>query len=223
MIVLGERKRKEGIGCHNRGFFDNDFGAIQTRYAKNVHKMWIKMEEGMYHQIERILLQYGYEEIALNAADIHLALRQEQGEGYAVVTLDETGGNSLSAEQFYHVSEQIRAFLAGRGCSHCRFLYLLLSEDDGSTRRLFHNYESFWRIVPSRRQVMVFEDVEEAFMVLRAPLENLFQKSYPEPVRGRRLPWVNISVILINVVIFLYTDFFAVFSGAEAMEAGALG
>lgn len=193
----------------------------------------------MYSQIEQILLQYGYETIFLNTADIHLALRQEREEGYAVVTIDETNGCQLTTEQFYHVSEQIRAFLQKRGCYHCYFLYLLVSEEDSSVKRLFQHYECFWRIVPSRGQVMVFEAVEDVFMVLRRPLEDLFeqrniwQKNDDAPQRGaawfktavreKRIPWCNLFLVLMNVFIFLYTDFFTVFSNSEIVEAGALG
>lgn len=207
----------------------------------------------MYQQIKQILLQYGYEEITLNTGDIYLALRQERGEGYAVVTLDEMGGNKLGARQFYHVSEQIREFLQARGCYRCRFLYLLVTEDDSSVGRLFRDYESywrkcFWRIQPSKGQVMVYEDEDEAFMVLRDPLENLFasygthQNYYegasqgyqgagkngygqfqPGRFRGRALPWCNIIIILVNVLVFLYMDFFNPFSANALTEAGGLG
>ena len=136
----------------------------------------------MYRQIERILLQYGYEIISLNTPDIHLALRQERDEGYAVVTLDEMSGGYLQTEQFYHVSEQIREFLQKRGCYYCHFLYLLVSDSDSSAGRLFRNYESFWRIVPGRGQVMVYETSEEGFMALRRPLEEMFvrQQTYAQ-------------------------------------------
>lgn len=200
----------------------------------------------MYQQMKQILLQYGYEEITLNVAGIYLALRQEQGEGYAVVTLDETAGNKLDARQFYHVSEQIREFLQARACYRCRFLYLLVTEDDSSVERLFRDYESywrrsFWRICPSKGQVMVYEDADEVFMALRRPLENLFapygfQASHGggagQPYQGmqgakrlwdRKLPWCNIIIILINVLIFLYMDFFHPFSADAIIEAGGLG
>ena len=134
----------------------------------------MEMEIAMYQQIRQILLRYGYEEITLNAADIYLVLKQEQGEGFAVVTLDETGGNQLSARQLYHVSEQIREFLQERKCYKCRFLYLLVSEDDSSMERLFQNYESywrrcFWRIQPSKGQVMVYEVPAGVFRGVRKP------------------------------------------------------
>lgn len=196
----------------------------------------------MYRQIERILLQYGYEMISINTPDIHLALRQERGEGYAVVTLDETSGRYLETGQFYHVSEQIRAFIQQRGCYYCHFLYLLVSDDDRSAGRLFKNYECFWRIVPGRGQVMVYETAEEGFMALRRPLEEMFTwQDGPVPyggeangsmqgawqrfcsaVKDRRLPICNLLIISINILVFLYTDFFNAFSGSW-IEAGALG
>jgi len=227
------------------------------------------MEKQMYRRIEQVLLQYGYEGISLNVPDIYLALRQEGGEGYAVVTIDETAGTLLSQEQFYHVSVQIRSFLQKRGCFYFHFLYLLVSEEEGSIHRLFQNYECFWRIVPSSGQVMVFEDADEVFMALRRPLEDLFarqgnqwqsqgergygQGNYGQEAGGYRqgsgcqdvggnrqkagrlpgrlkaalhngnFPLCNILIIVVNLLIFLYTDFFAFFSGQDMVDAGALG
>lgn len=201
-------------------------------------------EENMYRQIESILMQYGYEGIRLNVENIYFALRQEKEEGYAVVTLDETKGNQLSKEQFHHVSEQLRVFLQSRGCYHCRFLYLLVSEDDSSTRRLFQNFECFWRIIPSKGQLMVFEDVDEGFLGLRSPLENIFAgelrnrvgqgglyqaglekrgDDFWDSLRKRNFPWCNVLIILLNVAIFLYMDFFKPITGEIIMEKGALG
>ncbi len=240
----------------------------------------------MYRQIGQVLLQYGYEGVSLNVPDIYLALHQEGGEGYAVVTIDETAGTLLSQEQFYHVSVQIRSFLQKRGCSYFHFLYLLVSEEEGSIHRLFQNYECFWRIVPSKGQVMVFEDADEAFMVLRRPLEDLFARqgnqrqsqggygqgersygqgdygqeagsygygNYRQEAGGYRqesgqqdigkdgqragglpgrlkaawqdgnFPLCNILIIVVNLLIFLYTDFFAFLSGQDMVDAGALG
>lgn len=197
----------------------------------------------MYRQIERILLQYGYETVSINTPDIHLALRQEQGEGYAVVTLDEMSGRCLETEQFYHVSEQIRGFLQKRGCYYCHFLYLLVSDNDSSAGRLFQNYECFWRISPGRGQVMVYETSEEGFMALRRPLEEMFLRQQPyaqqesgenggvqsalqrvqNSLKSGKLPLCNILLITINIMVFLYTDFFNVFSNDSWIAAGALG
>lgn len=197
----------------------------------------------MYRQIEQILRRYGYESIPVNASDIYLAFRQDGEEGCAVVTLDEMQGSRLSAEQFYHISEQIRGFLRGRDCTHCQFLYLLISEDDSSAKRLFRQYECFWRIVPHRGQVMVFENTAEPFLVLRPPLEELLDGMAPAVacrqeraetprheggwvrsyVGNRGLPWCNLFILMLNILVFFYTDFLGTFTGTNALDAGALG
>lgn len=221
----------------------------------------------MYYQIRNILRQYGYEEIKLNVSAIHLAFREELGEGYAVVILDETGGILLSEAQFGHISEQIRGYLQQYNCNYWHFLYLLVSDYDESVGRLFQEYECFWRIVPYKGQLMVFERLDEAFMVLRRPLEEmLIQKSAVENVqkgfedasdyegkqnacrgehfgdggysdyaketwieklhaayREKRLPICNMIFLVINVIVFLYTDLFAVFRDDGIINAGALG
>lgn len=119
---------------------------------------------------------YGYENITLNVVGVSLGLKRVESRGFAVVTLDETTGNMLTREQFEHISVQIRDFIQKRGCLHTFFLYLLISEEDGSQERLFGNQGNYWRIVPTRGQVMVFEDAAAEFMELRQPLERLFPR-----------------------------------------------
>lgn len=181
----------------------------------------------MYDQIKEILQRYGYEEIRLNVPVIHLAFREENAEGYAVVTIDETENVFLSVEQFRNISGQIREHLQLRGCGFCHFLYILVSDCDESVGRLFSNYECFWRIVPERKQLMVFERLDEAFMLLRRPLEEMLAgdsvKEWKTAYREKKIPVLNVIFILINVLVFLYTDFFAVFHGEEFLNNGALG
>lgn len=181
----------------------------------------------IYEKIAMVLNRFLYSEIALNTPGIHLALRQEQETGYAVVTLDETNGVRLSREQFLHISEQIRSFLEKRSCYHTHFLYLLVTEDDSSMARLFQDFEGVWRIVPGRGQLMVYEHSDIMFQILRQPLEHAF--ALPEYTAAdwqkpavRWLPWCNLTIIAINLLIFLYTDFFS-FNGDAILDEGALG
>ena len=188
----------------------------------------------IYEKIAVILKNFLYDEITLNIPGIHLALRQDQDTGYAVVTLDETGGTHLSREQLLHISEQIRDFLRKRSCYHTYFLYLLVTEDDGSMARLFENFEGVWRISPGRGQLMVYEHSDSMFQILRRPLEEIFAQpqykytantatntAWHKPV-ARQLPWCNLAIIAINLLVFLYTDFFS-FNGDAVLDKGALG
>lgn len=190
----------------------------------------------MYQSVRELLEAYGYENITLNVVGVSLGLKCVESQGFAVVTVDETTGNLLTREQFEHISVQIREFIQRRGCQHTFFLYLLISEEDGSQNRLFGNQGNYWRIVPTRGQVMVFEDTVAEFMELRRPLEKLFpgnrvfqdnggrrRETFRQYRRNNLFPKCNIIVVAINIVIFLITDLF-LFSSADALvEWGALG
>ncbi|MCD7826823.1 MAG: rhomboid family intramembrane serine protease [Clostridiaceae bacterium] len=183
----------------------------------------------MYQKVLSVLRQYLYEDIALNVSGVHLALRQEGETGYAVVTLDETAGVKLSLEQFYHISEQFREFLRKRNCSRSYFLYILITEDDSSMSRLFHHYEGVWRICPQEGRVMPYENTDAMFGILLMPLERAFElpvrradAGMGNPKRKTWLPYCTIGVILLNVLIFLYTEYFSGISGDWLMDSGAL-
>lgn len=202
------------------------------------------------------LERYGYETITLNVPGLSLGWKKKGDTGYAVVTIDETTGHVLEREQFYHISGQIRDFIRKKGCYHSYFLYLLVTEEDGSAERLFGENENYWRIVPTRGQVMVYETSNPDFMELRRPLENLFpgrqafggvegayggrnreQTTYRSGmytgsseitsrlhlIFGNKIPWCNMAIVLLNVLIFLVTDFFLFSSNDALVEWGALG
>lgn len=204
----------------------------------------------MYQQIEPLLERYGYRRISLNIAGVYLSLLQQGNEGYVVVTLDETTGIVLEREQFLHISEQIRDFLRKRNCYQTHFLYLLLTDREDSARRLFANYECFFRVAVSQNRLMVYELVDPAYVPLQRELERMFpgreqyqgnsyqSAGYQEndmaydsrqgngwryDRRGRWLPYCNIAIIVINVLVFLFTDFFALTASSYWTDAGAVG
>ena len=260
-----------------------------------------KGENMIYQEIVSVLKRYDYRDIRLNIPGVYMALRQEGQNGYVVVTVDETVGNTLSREQFLHIAEQIRDFLRKKDCFYSRFLYLLVSEEEESVHRLFQGQDCFWRIIPSRRCLMVFETSDQSFLELRKPLEQIFpgisnsndrygqqqgnenrqnngnwqngnrqwqgnenrqngnrqwqgnenwqnenrqwqnngnwqqqnNGSWQNTQRYRsnfnwnalktqKLPWCNIIIIVVNVLVFLYTDLFAYSQNDAIVNAGAL-
>lgn len=206
----------------------------------------------MEQSVRKLLEEYGYENITLNVVGVSLGLKTVGGMGFAVVTLDETTGNLLTREQFEHISRQIRTFVGQRGIQYTQFLYLLISEEE-SQHRLFGEGGNFWRIVPTRGQVMVFQDTAPEFLELRRPLENFFSigKSYGARgvqgggTQGRRpfgfdgqgsmgrtvasywrspgFPKCNLLFVAVNILVFVVTDLFLFSGGAELVEWGALG
>ena len=182
----------------------------------------------MYPEIERILTRYGYQQIQLNIVGISLSVKQIGEKSHVVVTVDETTGRVFSREQFVHISEQIREFLKRRESYQNLFLYLLISEDDSSANRLFCNFENYWRIIPTRWQLLVYETGGREFDELRMPLEeifpgmeNSFHRKRTFPFGNGKMPVVNLSLVLLNVILFFITDFF-VLQNNSIVEWGAL-
>lgn len=198
----------------------------------------------MYPGVENIINQHGYQRIQLNVSGMALFMKQQGEDGLVVVTIDETSGLYLSREQFEHISETFRDFLRKRACYKAVFLYILISEDDSSARRLFEDYENFWRIIPSGNQIMVYEMGGSEFKELRGAFERQFTgrfhqeksswgdvqpehmrpgffKRSPAEDRLKNFPVVNTCIILFNVVIFLGTDLFF-FQNDRVAEWGAL-
>lgn len=190
----------------------------------------------MQEQINTILQQSGYQQIQMNVNGIVLFLRTTSADSSNVaVIIDETTGTRFTEDQFTYISKQIRDFLRQRNCHFSRFLYLLVTEDDNAAQRLFHNYECFWRIVPSRGVLMLYETVDPEFLPLRAPLESLLTPPQATVSTAKKEPHsifesdgtpefanCTLALIIINVVIFLLTDLFLPRT-SDPLEWGGLG
>ena len=195
----------------------------------------------MYPEIEAVLDRAGYQKIQMNIIGISLSLKQTGERGAIVVTLDETTGHELSSEQFVHISEQIREFLKTRECYYNTFLYLLISEKESSERRLFENFQLYWRIIPSERSLLTYGNEDREFEDLLQPLtllfpsvrstgqkreanqNNVYRPNHPlqRLFGGQSIPYLNLFIVAVNVLIFFATDMLF-FQNDSIVEWGAL-
>lgn len=183
----------------------------------------------MYFRFDALLRQHGYQEVPLNIKGLHFHMFREACVSYSVITIDETSGLQLSPEQFRHISEQLRSYLIQQNCTDNHFLYVLITANPSSGRRLFFDYDCYWLIDTTERKLIVFEDKEPVFEALRKPLEQLLDAS-EIPQTGNasassfsfsRIP-ATITLVLLNVLIFLATDFFASPESYLLIDRGAL-
>ena len=123
--------------------------------------------------LSSIYVQNDFKPIILNTPGIFLNIKVSDDETLAIVTVDETKGNLYSREQFENISRQIRTFATNNNSLRYRFLYLLISEDDTCIKRLLTDNVSCWRIIPSQKQLMIFETACDEFLTLRNPIENM--------------------------------------------------
>lgn len=179
----------------------------------------------MTNSLNEIFIQNQYQKVTLNVPGIFLNVKKADEGTFTIVTIDEQFGNIYTKEQFENISRQIRNFITTQDCTKYLFLYIIISDDDNSPKRLLNNNVSYWRIVPSSKCLMVFETSCDDFLTLRKPIENmLLHYSDNNSCTGQsdtkietfetdtsifdkeinlRLAVVNIGIIILNVLVFI--------------------
>lgn len=180
----------------------------------------------MYSDLRTTFETMGFETIPVNTKEPHINLKITFSEeyqtehGYVIVTLDETSGIRYSREQFEHISYQIRDFLQSKRCMNYHFLYILISDDETAADRLFNDFQSYWRIIPSQAKLIAYENCDKLFCGLIKPIENYLISEYTTSMHSDkktfdltdefnpRKIYVNLILISLNIIIFLLTDIF---------------
>ncbi len=177
---------------------------------------------------ETIFQQYGYQPVSPHINGLFFHFRQEREIGYIIVTIDETCGIHLTHDQLVRISWQFRDFLMERECTVNHFLYLLVTDDPSSGKRLFDQQECYWLVDVSERQLMVFEDSDPYFETLRRPIEDYLLREPAkamDPLKRSRPDFLKagtLALLLANVAVFLLTSLLAPFLASQPWEQGAL-
>lgn len=187
--------------------------------------------------LSSIYVQNDFKPIILNTPGIFLNIKVSDDETLAIVTVDETKGNLYSREQFENISRQIRNFCHKLIIvSDTRFLYLLISEDDTCIKRLLTDNVSCWRIIPSQKQLMIFETACDEFLTLRNPIENMLatkpldvsdsdnesSPSWTKEVNVKLAP-VNLGIVAINIIVFIIMSIISTPGSEDISDKFALG
>ena len=177
--------------------------------------------------LEPILSGLGYERISLNISYIGFYLCRQGDISYNILVVDQQQPPFLNRDGLLHISEQIRDYLTGQNCHTNYFLYILLQQP-GQTQSLFRDGENYWVAVPDSGQLYVYENWHPFFQPVRRTLEDLMsQQNAKAPgtdaapagtaaTRRRttsafaqnRFPICSLLLVIINVLVFLVTDFF---------------
>lgn len=197
----------------------------------------------MYNNLRHIFDQMGYSPVKLNVEEPHLNVKivksdgDMDSEGYAIVTLDETSGTRYSPVQFTHISQQIRNFLMNKDCHLYHFLYIFISDSSSPPFKLENMDGFFWHIIPSRQELLQYGRSSPMYEGLKRTVEEYLQgMGYTRPEDNTassgamfreqaspRYPVVNTAIIVINIIIFIITDFITpVLNGSPLMDSGPL-
>ena len=194
----------------------------------------------MYNEIKFIFSHMGYEPLKLNVEEPHVNIKlvrketDNNTEGYVIVTLDETSGIRYTIEQFRNISMQTRNFLMQKDCYLYHFLYIFISNNNKPPFNPEDIDGCFWHIIPGQAGPSIYGNMLTMYEGLKHPIEE-YLVSITHNTDGNCRQYnnnqklntcftaVNVSIIIINVIIFILTDFLSFpANGIPFIDKGSL-
>ncbi len=191
------------------------------------------------------LLNTGYQRLNSNTEGIYLFHRTLDNEYQVISVIRALQGNELSAEQYEHILEQIKANFKGSYPHNVKLLSLIITANPEGVRRLAteRKEDSHWIVDVRANRLMIYEMHNTEYADIQRLLEQLLteeqllqnreygsQDSYRQPVQPSLratyrylLTPVTMGIIAVNIVAYLVSHYTSLFGGPDAMLAkGAL-
>ncbi len=175
-------------------------------------------------QIERLFYSAGYDKIPTNLPEYTFYYRRE-GQGItAIFVIDYRQGIYISEDQYAHMKEKGVEFLSSRAGTDVHMLTLILTADTQLAKRLCACDRFCWLIDTGCRRLIIHENQAADFYGWKSILEDYLSgqsydyetahdEEFPEEgdhagagwtrERISALPWVNICLVVVNVLVFL--------------------
>lgn len=190
-------------------------------------------------QIEYLFYLEGYDKIPTNLPEYVFFFRRENQGITVVFVVDYHRGVYISEDQYTHMKKRGVEFFRTRGDADVHMLSLILSEDTEAAKGLCVSDSFCWMIDKTNNRLIIHENQTADFYGWKAVLEEfLAHPSYDAEYVGispadeqtpkRRkwsreriaaLPWVNICLVAVNVIVFLICTF----AGDLLYNKGAFG
>lgn len=202
------------------------------------------MESG---QLEYLFYSAGYDKIPTNLPEYTFYFRNESQGVTVIFVVDYRDGIYISEDQYTHMKAKGAEFFRARGATDIHMLSLILSADAQMAKKLCVTDSFCWMIDTGSNRLIIHENqvgdfygwktILEEFLAQPAPYienpdtaaegRNIPEKRWTKE-RLAKMPWVNICLVAVNVIIFLICTFTGdllynkgEFSVAEIIEDGS--
>lgn len=170
------------------------------------------------NQLENLFFEQGYDKIPSNLPEFNFYCRREAQGINVLHVIDYKQGLYISEDQYTHLKEKISEFFHLRGEREVHVMTLILCTDTEKARALCEKDSFCWIIDAQARRLIIHETQAADFYGWKGLLEEyLFTLpqeggEMAETVRERKrdlrtLPWVNILLVAVNVIVFLICTF----------------
>lgn len=165
-------------------------------------------------EIDTALKNAGYRFFQGRRAEIGIYYRYYKEGFHAVLAVNQTGGYEMTPEQqqymqewvtggFYHPQKLLNDFPEGFPVYHVEVLTLLIGGSSEQQRNMCAVCQNTWGYQPIEHRVFIYENQPGEFFDLRNILEQLEEKTV---CTKRKLPYVTIGLIAVNVMVYLLME-----------------
>lgn len=194
-------------------------------------------------QIEHLFERNGYNKVPSNLPEYTFYYRSENQGATVIHVIDYRQGLYISEDQYGHLKARITEFMRAKGEQEVHLLSLILSDDTEKAKQLCVRDSFCWMIDTRTSRLIIHENQVDDFYGWKGILERFL--AYPDEVTQEAygnvedepasyasgsdhmrqkqligdLPWVNIFLVVVNVIVFLICTF----TGRMLYNKGALG
>ncbi len=185
----------------------------------------------------------GFQILNSNVQGVYLYYRAEENEAVVISVIHIPTGSEYTPEQYRHILEQIKVGLGDDGTRRVNLLSLIFTQSPDRAKQFCSDEDGHWIIDINTRRLIIYETQPSDFYGLRRDLENILEEDFKEsnqqaaspegyryggstpqsgtkkaPVRTVNIfTPVNVTIILINIVVFLITQYSGLFGGRDRM------
>ena len=178
-------------------------------------------------QLEPLFYAKGYHKISTNSPE-YAFYCHEENQGYTVIfVMDYRESTEISPEWYARMKERGAGYFHSKGETEIHMMTLILCKDVEWAKKLCSEDSFCWIIDTSADKLIIYENQVSDFYGWRAVLEDFLARPVyheggcKEAAQGEegyyrekwsreriaRLPWVNICLVAVNVIVFLICTF----------------
>lgn len=141
-------------------------------------------------------------------------------------------GTDITADVIVESAEELQRKFLLSGYTDVSVMHIIITDRDEDVRMLQEKGIQFWVVDVRSQKFMVFENQTENYFGIREVIEDALvdeagipQKlPFREYIRGKFAPFMTILMIIINVAVFVWCEFFCTVEEAEyIVSKGVLG
>lgn len=177
-------------------------------------------------QLDHLFVSNEYDKIPSNLPEFTIYFHKENQGINVIHVINYRSGLYISGDQYCHLKEKIKEFFAAREEQEVHIMSFILCDDLNKAKQLSITDRFCWMIDTVNNRLIIHENQVPDFYGWKYLLEDfLAQIPYMEEnfvqeesvaskrtdkkktERLKELPWVNISLVAINIIVFLICTF----------------